>query len=434
MTNIFSLFPSFFKKADEPIYDCREGFYMQLYRSTAKEDFLRYCDVLTSFGLKKIFENEYASISFACFTGSVQVNLLYTEKDFTLRISAAKEAALPNFTPKTVENKCETTFYMLENDHTLIDCGMCLIIQCSDYSFFVVDSGHYYQFNDNDRIYNFMRERTPKSQRVVVAGWFITHAHSDHISKFCDFLRYNMNDVVIEAVYSNLISNKYAEKTWSIEEMALAEKLFSILESSFDIPKIKLHTGQRFWVRNLMFDVLCTHEDIYPQKLKDYNDSSAVLMMHVDGTKVLIPGDASLLSSLAMEERFGNSLKCDIVQVAHHGHFGLRKEFYELSQANVALFPITQIMFDEEYEKLEVNRRLIEIADCYYVSSNGTIEIPLPYKKGRIKKLPDESFEDFAKIKGLWGYEYTDERKKELIELFKKNGGDTKSLYLPIID
>ena len=56
------------------------------------------------------------------------------------------------------------------------------------------------------------------------------------------------------------------------------------------------------------------------------------------------------------------------------------------------MFPITQIKFDEEYPKLEANRRLIEISDYYYVSSNGTIEIPLTNKKGRIKKLPDEIF------------------------------------------
>lgn len=433
MTGIFSLFPNFFKDADEPVYDCREGFYMKLYKNTSKNDFLSYCDILIKFGLEKAFENEYANISFVCFSGVVEISLLYTSNDSALRITAAKEAVLPDFLPKAVENKCETRFFMFENDHTLIDCGMCLIIQCSDYSFFVVDSGHYYQFNDNDRIYKFMRDRTPKSQKVVVAGWFITHAHSDHISKLCDFLRYNTEDVIIEAFYSNLISNKYSEKTWAAEEKELSEKLFAILNSS-DIPKIKLRTGQRFWVRNLMFDVLFTHEDIYPQKLMDYNDSSSVLMMSVDGTRVLIPGDASLLSSLSMEEHFPNDLKCDIVQVAHHGHFGLRKEFYELAKASVALFPITQIKFDEEYPKLEANRRLIEISDYYYISSNGTIEIPLPYKKGRIKKLPDESFEDFSKIKGLWGYDYTDERKKELIALFKKNGGNTDNLYLPVID
>ncbi|HZJ75648.1 MAG TPA: hypothetical protein VFD25_03575, partial [Clostridia bacterium] len=61
MTDIFSLFPNFFEDADEPVYDCREGFYMRLYKNTTKDDFLSYCNVLVKFGLEKVFENEYAN-------------------------------------------------------------------------------------------------------------------------------------------------------------------------------------------------------------------------------------------------------------------------------------------------------------------------------------------------------------------------------------
>ncbi len=432
--DIFSLVPPFLKKADEPEYDCREGCRMLLYRSVSKEDYLNYCDTLTRSGLKRVLENEYGKVSFSAFIGNLQVNVLYSVNDEILRITACKDTPLPDFSPRPVKRDCKTTFFMFESDHTLIDCGMCLLVQCSDYSFFVVDSGHYYQFNDNDRIYNFMRERTPKDKKVVISGWFITHAHSDHISKLVDFLRYNMEDVVIEAFYSNLVSDKYAEKTWSKEERDLAEKVFTVLDNMRDIPKIKLHSGQRFWVRNLMFDVLCTHEDIYPQKLSDYNDSCAALMMTACGTRILIPGDASALSSRIMEERYGELLHCDIAQVAHHGHHGLSKRFYELARAKVALFPVTQIKFDEELPRIDANRRILEIAREYYISSNGTVEIPLPYKEGTIKKLPDESFEDFNKIKGLWGYDYTDERKKQLLDLFKSNGGDFEKLFLPVSD
>ncbi len=431
--DIFSLIPPFFKDADEPEYDCRENCRLLLYRDVAKEDYLKYGDILSASGMKKIFENEHKKSSFCSFVGSIQVNLLYTENDRILRFTICENTAyLPDFQEKPVENYCKTTFFMFENDHTLIDCGMCLLVQCSDYSFFVVDSGHYYQFNDNDRIYNFMRQRTPKGKKIVISGWFITHAHSDHISKLYDFLRYNMRDVVIEAFYSNLVSNKYAEKTWSKEERALAEKLFTMLDTMHDIPKIKLHTGQRFWVRNLAFDVLCTHEDIYPEKLSNYNDSCTVLMMTACDTRILIPGDASALSSRIMEERYGNLLECDIAQIAHHGHSGLSKSFYELARPKIALFPVTQIKFDEDFPRIEANRRILEIADEYYISSNGTVEIPLPYEKGKIEKLPDESFEDFKKIKKLWGYDYTDEKKEQLLRLFKSNKGDLDKLLLPI--
>jgi len=78
------------------------------------------------------------------------------------------------------------------------------------------------------------------------------------------------------------------------------------------------------------------------------------------------------------------------------------------------------------------NQVAIDLADEYYVSSNGTIVVPLPYKKGTVTTLPDETFEDFGKIKRMWGYDYTDEYKKEMYELYLRNGGKDESLYLPV--
>ena len=155
-------------------------------------------------------------------------------------------------------------------------------------------------------------------------------------------------------------------------------------------------------------------------------------MMSVGGTKVFIPGDASALSSAVLEARYGETLRCDVVQVAHHGHGGLSKRAYEFLGARIAVFPITRIMFDEEYPKLEANRRLIEIAEKYFITSDGTVCIPLPLKTEDIKVLPDETFEDFAKIKNQWGYSYSDERIDELYEIYKKNGGDLNKEVLPV--
>ena len=133
-----------------------------------------------------------------------------------------------------------------------------------------------------------------------------------------------------------------------------------------------------------------------------------------------------------MEARYGENLKCDVVQVAHHGHFGLSKNAYELLSPKIAVFPITRIKFDEEYPRLEANRRLIELAEKYYITSDGTVCIPLPLDTERITTLPDETFEDFAKIKNQWGYTYTDERQQELFDIYLKNGGNLDKEVLPV--
>lgn len=432
MNTVFDKFRQFRTAADEADYDCREGCFMRLYRNVDANQYSEWIAMLESDGFTKAQETNINSNIYTCLTGEVTINAFFTECDGILRVAATKCSRIPCFTKQACKGDSGTAFYAFENDQSLIDCGMCLMVQCPDYSFFIVDSGHYMQFNDNDRIYKFMRDRTPHGQKVVVNGWLLTHAHSDHISKFMDFLRYNRNDVIIEGIYSNLIpDDNENSKFWATEEILLSQKLFRML-SATDIPTYKIHTGQRFYIRNLCFDVLGTHEDIYPQTMKDYNDSSCMVMLSAEGSRIFIPGDASNLASLELTKRYGNALKCDVVQIAHHGHNGLYKDAYELLDADVAVFPITRIKFDEEYPRIEANRKAIKLANKYFITSDGTVKIPLPYSPETVEKLPDETFEDFGKIERLWGYTYTDERKKELYDIFILNGGNLDDANLPV--
>lgn len=429
MTDLFDRIPAFRSEAVKE-FDCREDCFLRIYENTTKDEVKNWTDSLVRNGFEILLSRELYGNIYYELEKDVTVTAYYTPCDGSARITVSGKKRSPNFKPVECERKCGTTFYVFENDHSLIDCGMCLIMQCPDYSFFVVDSGHYLQFNDNDRIYNFMRERTPEGQKVVVNGWLLTHAHTDHISKFMDFLRYNMHDVVIEGIYSNLMPADYPNDKWGNEEKELAAKLFDMLEK-VNIPKYKIHAGQRIYIRNLAIDVLGTHEDVCPDFIEDFNDSSCIVMVEAEDSRVFIPGDASALASRQLEARYGENLKCDVVQVSHHGHRGLSLKAYELLNPRLAVFPITRIKFDEEYPKIEVNRRLIELADRYYISSDGTVEIPLPFDLSTVKTLPDESFEDFPKIKRLWHYDYTNERKEELYSIFLEHGGKLDKFVIP---
>ena len=430
MNSVFHTIPCFRESCDGT-YDCREGCTMLYYTHVTQTDYNAYLKTLTADGFAVLQERTLDGNCFAALKKDVQVNCLFTPCDNTLRITASAVDQTPCFTETTCTGDCTTTFYGFENDQTLIDCGMCLLVQCPDYSFFVVDSGHYFQFNDNDRIYKFMRERTPDGQKVVVNGWFITHGHSDHVSKLLDFLRYNTGDVVIEGFYQNLLPAEYPlGEDSNPEERALAVKLFRELEA-FPAPVYKLHSGMRFYIRNLCFDVLSTHEDIYPEQITDYNDSSCVLMLHAEGSKVFIPGDAAVLASRVLEARYAETLRCDVIQVAHHGHTGLSARCYELLCADTAVFPVTRIFYEEDIQRHEANRRILALSAQQFVTGDGTVCIPLPYDRDTVYKLPDETFEDFAKIKRLWRYVYTDERQKELYDLFLQNGGDAEKMLLP---
>ncbi len=411
-------------------YSCGDNCFMHLYGGADKAACEKYIETLEADGFFAEQKNEIDGNLFAALKKDIQANVLFTPCDGKIRVTACDKDLSPNFQKTECSGECRTTFYAFENDQTLIDCGMCLMVQCPDYSFFVVDSGHYFQMNDNDRIHKFMRERTPEGQKIVINGWFITHAHTDHISKLIDFLKYNTDDVVIEGFYHNILPIEYPYERDNHEETEMAEKLLAILKK-YPAPVYKLHTGQKFYIRNLSFDVLYTHEDAFPERLTDYNDSSTVLMLNAEGSKIFIPGDAAELASKVIEERYSAALKCDAVQIAHHGHTGLSENCYSLLKADVAIFPVTRIMFDGELPRHSANRKAIELANSYYITGDGTVCVPLPYNRETVSALPDETFEDFEKIKRIWRYVYSDERKQELYDIFIAHGGNPDELVLP---
>ena len=412
-------------------FDCREGRWMRLYKGAAEQTFTDCISALKKDGFTERQERAVNGNRFAALQkGEKRVNFLFTPCDGVLRMTSADRETTPHLTPDSCEGGTKTTFYAFENDQTLIDCGMCLLIQCPDDSFFVVDSGHYFQMNDNDRLYRFMRERTPEDKKVTVCGWFITHAHTDHVCKLMDFLKYNTRDVVIEGFYQDLLPADYAVWDGNHEEKETAEKLFAALEE-YPAPVYKLHTGMRFYVRNLAFDVLSTFEDIFPEEIDDYNDSSTVLMMEAEGSKVFIPGDASVKASRRLESRWGETLRCDVAQISHHGHTGLSSRCYELLHADTVIFPVTRIMFEGDLPRHGANRTAVGLASQYYITGDGTVCVPLPYRREEVTALPDETVEDFAKIERLWKYTYSEEYKAYIWETFLRHGGDPAKLTLP---
>lgn len=424
MIDILKKIPPF-GTPSEPAYDCGDGSYMLLARDKTKEDMDSFVKTAGKSGFEVFDETSFGKNFYTTLIkDGLFLHVYFCDCEGTLRVVADEKNEKYLTSVPSVERKCQTSLWQFEVDHSLIDCGMCYIIRCCDGSFFIIDSAHVYSIHDNDRIYKFLRERTPRGEKIKIAGWFFSHGHVDHIGKFCDFLKYNCDDVEIDALYYNFVPLTHPDNIyWEVSDKIFQANFDKLVAQYPNIKKVKLHSGQHFFVKNLEFRVLCTHEDVYPQNLQNFNDSSTMLMMYADSATVSFPGDAGHIESDIVTSRFGSLLKCDIMQAAHHGHFGTTALFYELSDADVIMFPTTQIKFDEEYEAREINREAVAISDECYIASNGTVQLDLPYEKGTAKHFDDETFEDFDGIYNLWGYTYTDERKAELKAQFIAGGG-----------
>ncbi len=401
------------------IYNSGNGNVLTLYREKTLSD---YNEMLSAFR-----EGGYVTVQNQTIEGLVSETLIKGKESISISFDsrAGEIRSVRDPFSAVLETgyrkagKCPVRMWQFEVDHTLIDCGMCYIIQCTDYSFFVIDSAHFYSLNDDRRLYELLRKETPADMPVVISGWYLSHGHADHICKCLDFLM-QYKEVEVRGLYYNFVpDDHFSAESWLIADRKHTELFNRETEKMTHIPKYKLHAGQYFYVDCLRFDVLCTQEDVYPGALEDYNNSSLVVMMTVDGDKVSFPGDASGKESEILERRYNEALRCDIMQVSHHGHFGTSSEYYRRSDARVALFPVTEIKFDEEYPRIEANRVVCEIAKHTIIASRGTAMFTFPLEGSEILIYPDETNESFEGVYNLWNYEYSEEYKKKLTEEFE---------------
>ncbi|MBR3788493.1 MAG: hypothetical protein IKJ86_00745, partial [Clostridia bacterium] len=347
-------------------YDSAYSSKLWLFENVEKEEYLSHLEDIKSKGYKEVYKTDIEDNLTTVFeNGEALVFSSYYPCDKTVRTVLENNKNLPEYKMReNIERKTKTTLWQFEVDHSLIDCGMCYIIRAQDGSFFIIDSAHTYSCRDDERIHEFLRERTPEGEKIRIAGWFFSHGHDDHIAQFTNFLKYCSNDVIIEGLYFNFPTFDHRDAhNWMGAGEGYVKQFREAISKRPDIPVYTLHSGEVFYIRNLKFDVLCSHEDVFPKSNENYNDSSVVLMMTAENTKVCFPGDAGHEESYILEERYKNGyLKCEIMQSAHHAHFGTTPDFYRMTNSEVALVPSTQIMYDGDLPRYEATRVMTDIA------------------------------------------------------------------------
>ena len=229
--------------------------------------------------------------------------------------------------------------------------GMSYVIQLENGEFVLVDGG----LKDADsgdgageRLYAFLKEHTP-SHQPKVALWIFTHPHKDHIGLAAEFLvKYGRSVEVKAFAYQFPDCDKI---TVAMEDTSVVKQGIADLETAIQTfysgaTVYTLHTGQSYYFPGMELEVLYSLDDTYPYPYLSFNDTSAAFRMKFrNGRTVLFLGDSQNEACKRMADRYGDYLKSDFLQLAHHGLIGGDKRLYQLIDPEICSWATPKTRF-----------------------------------------------------------------------------------------
>ena len=187
-----------------------------------------------------------------------------------------------------------------------------------------------------------------------VEAWFLSHAHKDHMNELSKMMaeyseesNYKINNIYFD--FPEFGSADYPAANADMDVSKLRENMNRYGEiigkgSSYydDINGAVINTeaiekGLSFEIDGVKIDVLQTWSPA--DGTSNLNDTSIVLRMTIGEQTVMFLGDLGVNGGRRLLATYGDQLKSDIVQMAHHGQAGVTKDVYAAIGAQVHLWP-----------------------------------------------------------------------------------------------
>ena len=355
------------------VTDAGGGAYLVLSQNSTEAAFNDYLDALKAKGFEVKAENTL--VNTLCTTlcdGETLVNVTFGgEGDPNLRavVESYAYTALP---------QCSVGDYKKVSASKIIQVApnyMCYLIKLDNGEFIAVDSG-------NNGVEAPIYEQLMKNSEdghPVIAAWFFSHFHQDHIGGFVDFVANEeyMKNVTVKSVVYNFPEDQViltAKASW--QDMDNIRDWPELIARVGCTP-IRARTGQKFIIANAEIDMLYTYEDLMPFYVHHdrTNPTSSVISVKIGGQRLIITGDCCGEATKLMANRYVEGLKTDFVQLPHHGwgDGGTAIEFYQLADAPWVLYP------GNAYTPSASERWACEHSERYFLRGKTTLSIPLPY-------------------------------------------------------
>ena len=263
---------------------------------------------------------------------------------------------------------------------------MSYVIRLEDGSFIVVDGGHDTEEN-TDKMFSVLTKQA-EGKPIVIAAWIFTHAHSDHTGIFEVFTNKYGAQVTVESFIYNFPTDEAAKVSGSVPD---ATSIYHTMLNYPGAKKIVAHAGQVHKIRNATVNIFYAYDMMMPYKMVDYNATSVVFNVELEGSTILFLGDAGGETSAVngtlshLKEIYtAETLGANIVQVSHHGIDDQAKidSFYSMlsNDAKVALVPVASrfVKVNDKYYDLEERSALSNLKNAkYYIAANKITVVTL---------------------------------------------------------
>ena len=358
-------------------------------QDVSAEEFDAYCAKLAAEGYTLHVENEIGGNRFLTYTNEAGM-MLHTYRiaySNEARIITAETDLLPFVSNADVESVCTPLLNQMGGGDE-----MGYIIRLADGRFIIIDGGHENTGSEDD-IYIFLKRNAPDPEHIEIAAWFITHAHIDHCGGIMEFAKKHASksSISIQCFMFNPCETEEQMEHCVSSRNVLCRTLATYYP---DVPIYKPLTGQIFTFGKTTIEILYTMSDFIPNTIAyepdgkggDYNVMTTVSMIDIDSTadlgdKFFVMGDTTTVACNEMSKRYGDAMKCDFVQVSHHGFSplptglncrrnGATIEIYDLIDPDIALWPAAAKYIAERSE-LEINAHFISIVDEVVIAGRG---------------------------------------------------------------
>ena len=368
------------------VTDVGEGAWQVYKLNSNKAEYDAYIAKLEEAGYTKYTENVMGGIVYcATYTkGDTVVNAQYggeSDKSIRFIIDPLANTALPAITAPEDANANVTVTSVTQ----LWDTNLCIIFQLSNGHFVILDSGN----NGKQKVISdFLRKMAPDGKPVVEA-WFFSHFHQDHVGGFIDYMGVSSltRYVTVKSIVYNFPSDQLIQtahkSTTDMNNMKLwyDKRIPTLKEKGTTIYQAR--TGQKYYFGNAEIEILWTFDDMMPYNIfADVTNHTCIgFTVTIAGQKFMLTGDSTEDEFRMVTKKYGDYIKSDFVQLAHHGsgNGGGDHDFYKTVNAPIVFHPRIQKLNEGGYaigpnEKWAINNAQLVIRSGNYYTA--TLKLP----------------------------------------------------------